>query len=206
MFEDRRQAGRLLGRQLKATSLSSDLIIGLARGGVVVAAEISNVLGTPFDVLVVKKIGSPATRELAIGAVAPEGILYVDEDMMSITGADETYMKSRASVLTEEIRQTTALYRGRKNPVSVNRRTIVLTDDGAATGATMYAAIRWAKKNKAKKIIVALPVAPPEIAAKLQTFVHDVIVLEKTADFGAVGQFYRDFAQITDEEVIQLLT
>ena len=138
--------------------------------------------------------------------MAPEGISYVDTDMVGMTGTDETYVKSQRRELTDEIRQKTALYRGVKQPLSVDARAVVLVDDGAATGATMCAAIRWAQQHKAKKIIVALPVAPPEIAEKLRTLVRDVIVLETPTDFGAVGQFYRNFPQMTDDEVVQLLS
>lgn len=165
VFEDRSEAGLLLVQELVKFSIPIDLIIGLARGGVMVAAGVAKVLQKPFDVLVVKKIGSPGNPELAIGAVVPEGQL-----------------------------------------LDIRGKTVILTDDGAATGATMYAAIRWAQKHKAKKIIVALPVAPPDVVAKLRMLADDVIVLEAPLDFGAVGQFYRHFPQLTDEEVVQLLS
>ena len=164
VFTDRTEAGRLLGKKLLDASIPADIVVGLARGGVVVSNALSNVLHIPHDVLVVKKIGSPGNPELAIGAVVPEGQL-----------------------------------------LNIRDKTVILTDDGAATGATMYAAIDWAQKHKAKKIIVALPVAPPEVVAKLRTLASDVIVLETPADFGAVGQFYHDFTQVTDEDVVQLL-
>lgn len=165
MFTDRFEAGVLLGQQLATASIRTDLIIGLARGGAMVAAGVAKQLNKPFDVLVVKKIGSPGNPELAIGAVVPDG-----------------------------------------QPLDIRDKTIILTDDGAATGATMYAAIAWAKKHEAKKICVALPVAPPEVVGKLRILADDVIILETPTDFGAVGQFYRNFPQMTDEEVVQLLS
>ncbi|MCX6791452.1 MAG: phosphoribosyltransferase family protein [Candidatus Gottesmanbacteria bacterium] len=165
MFTNRTDAGLRLAKELLSYRGAVDLVIGLARGGVVVSAALSKVLHIPHDVLVVKKIGSPGNPEFAIGARVPEGQL-----------------------------------------LDVRNKTVILTDDGAATGATMEAAIRWVCKHNAKKIIVALPVAPPEIAAKLQTLAGDVIVLETPSDFGAVGQFYRDFTQVTDEDVVQLLS
>lgn len=164
VFKDRFEAGLLLGQQLAKFSFPIDLIIGLARGGVAVAAQVAKVMGKPFDVLVVKKIGSPGNPELAIGARVPEG-----------------------------------------QRLDIRDKTIIITDDGAATGATMDAAIHWAREHKTKKIIVALPVAPPETVAKLRTLVGDVVVLEAPLDFSAVGQFYRNFSQVTDEEVVQLL-
>lgn len=163
MFTNRTDAGLRLGKELISYRGAVDLIIGLARGGVVVSAALSRVLHIPHDCLVVKKIGSPGNPEFAIGARVPEG-------------------------------QT----------LDVGGKAVILTDDGAATGATMEAAIRWTQQHKAKKIIVALPVAPPDVAAHLQLLVGDVIVLEKPVDFGAVGEFYRDFTQVTDEDVVQL--
>lgn len=153
-----------LAKELLKYRGAVNLIIGLARGGVVVSAALSKALHIPHDALVVKKIGSPGNPELAIGARVPEG-----------------------------------------QSLDVQDKTVILTDDGAATGATMDAAIRWVKEHNAKKIIVALPVAPPEVAAKLQTIASDVIILETPADFYAVGQFYRKFPQLTDEEVVKLL-
>jgi len=154
-----------LAKELLSRRTTADLIIGLARGGVVVSAALSKALHIPHDALVVKKIGSPGNPELAIGARVPEG-----------------------------------------QSLDVRDKTVIVTDDGAATGATMDAAIRWIGKRKAKKIIVALPVAPPEVEAKFRTLASDVIILETPADFYAVGQFYRNFPQLTDEDVVQLLS
>jgi predicted phosphoribosyltransferase len=165
VFTNRNDAGLRLGKELISRRITADLIVGLARGGVVVSAALSRVLHIPHDVLVVKKIGSPGNPEFAVGAVVPEGQL-----------------------------------------LDIRDKTVILTDDGAATGATMYAAIRWAQNHKAKKIIVALPVAPPEIAAKLRVLADAVIVLDTPYDFGAVGEFYKNFPQMTDEEVVQLLS
>jgi len=164
VFTNRTDAGLRLAKELLSYRGAVDLVIGLARGGVVVSSELSKVLHIPHDVLVVKKIGSPENPELAIGARVPHG-----------------------------------------QPLDIRDKTVILTDDGAATGATMYAAIRWAKKHEVKKILVALPVAPPDVVAKLRTLVRDVIVLEIPTDFSAVGQFYHDFTQVTDEDVVQLL-
>jgi predicted phosphoribosyltransferase len=165
VFTNRNDAGLRLGKELISYRGAVDLVIGLARGGVVVSAALSGVLHIPHDCLVVKKIGSPGNPELAVGARVPEG-QYLD----------------------------------------VRVKTIILTDDGAATGATMEAAVRRVKERGVKKIIIALPVAPSNVAEKLQTLVDDVIVLEKPVFFRAVGEFYRDFTQVTDKDVVQLLT
>jgi predicted phosphoribosyltransferase len=165
MFRDRNDAGRRLAKELISYRSAVDIVIGLARGGVMIAAEVAQHLRKPFDVLVVKKIGSPGNPEFAIGARVPAG-------------------------------QT----------LDIRNKTILLTDDGAATGATMGAAIRWAREHNAKKIIVALPVAPPDTTEHLTSLADDVIVLDQPSDFGAVGQFYRDFTQVTDKDVVQLLS
>lgn len=163
-FIHRIQAGQLLAPQLMPYRGTQSLVVGLARGGVAVAAALAHELGIRHDVLVVKKISRPDNPELAIGARVPEG-----------------------------------------QALQVRGRIVILTDDGAATGATMFRAISWATSHGAKKIIVALPVAPPEVAAKLKKLIQDVIILQIPPNFQAVGQFYEDFTQVTDEEVVQLL-
>ncbi len=165
MFRDRNDAGLRLGQELISRRITADLIVGLARGGVVVSAALSRVLHIPHDVLVVKKIGSPENPEFAIGAQVPEG-------------------------------QT----------LDVRNKRVILTDDGAATGETIVAAVRWTREHSAKKMIVALPVAPPNVIEKLHMLVDDVVVLETPVNFGAVGEFYRDFTQVTDRDVVQLLS
>lgn len=205
MFSDRGDAGKKLAQKLLSEKRLANLVIGLARGGVVIAKEISMVLGIPQDVLVVKKIGSPANPELAVGALAPDGIFYLNNRLAHETGAGETYIKDEISRQSSAIREKTLLYRSGKGPVVVNGKTVILTDDGAATGATMCAAIRWALRKGVKKIIIALPVAPPDVIDELQKVAHEVVVLTTIADFGAVGEFYKNFPQLTDEDVIKLL-
>ncbi len=165
MFTDRFEAGKLLGKQLTASSKATNLVIGIAHGGAVVASGVSKVIQKPFDVLVVKKIGSPGNPELATGAIVPD-----------------------------------------RQSLDVRGKIIILTDDGAATGATIAAAIRWVRDHGVKKIIVALPVAPPDVVHTLQSLADKVIVLEKPDNFESVGQFYRDFTQVSDGDVVQLLS
>lgn len=205
MFTDRSQAGKRLAEQLEAYRSSHALVIGLARGGVVVAKEIAGALSLPLDVLVVKKIPSPFQRELALGALAPDGVSVVDYRLAQREGADERYLGSQRVERAKEIRTKTLVYRKGRKPPSVRDREVIVVDDGAATGATIEAAVKWLKKKKAKAIIVALPVAPPDIVGKIQPEVDTLIVLETPSDFGAVGQFYDFFPQIEDEEVVALL-
>jgi len=206
MFTDRTHAGTLLAEKLLPYKGNIDLILGLARGGVVISAAISRSLGIPHDVLIIKKIGSPGNPELAIGAVAPDAVFYIDDALARSTGADETYIKETINRLTSIIKEKIHVYRKGKKPLNIQHTSVILTDDGAATGATIYAAVHWAKKQQAKKIVVALPVAPQETIDRLKSLADEVIVLSTPTDFGAVGEFYREFPQITDEEVVELLT
>ncbi len=164
MFSDRTHAGKLLAEKLSRWRGKIDLILGLARGGVVISRELSRMFGIPHDALVVKKIGSPGNPEFATGAVVPHG-----------------------------------------QSIDVRNKSVLVVDDGVATGATMRAAIAWIKNHGAGTIVVAVPVAPPDAVARLRTLAADVIVLETPEDFGAVGEYYRDFAQLSDEEVVKLL-
>lgn len=164
MFDNRLAAGALLGKKLLASSVGADIVLGLARGGVAVAKTVAKTLEKPFDVLVVRKIGSPGNPELALGARVPEG-----------------------------------------QPVNVQGKRVILVDDGAATGASMYEAIRWARQHDAAHIIAALPIAPPDVVHALQALADNVVVLETPDDFQAVGAYYKDFSQMTDKDVVQLL-
>lgn len=205
MFLDRIDAGCQLAKKLRSDYSKTDMVIGLARGGVVIVAAISDIFNIPRDVLVVKKIGSPGNPEFAIGAVAPGGVSYIDETLARLVGADDVYIKTQISELSNQIIQKTRLYRKDKKQLSVTGKTIIIADDGAATGATMYAAIRWVRGQKPKKLIVALPVAPPDVIEHLRTLADDVVVLDTPADFGAVGSVYKNFPQLTDQDVVELL-
>ena len=206
MFLSRTDAGIKLAQQLLLEKRSADIVLGLARGGVEIAFNISRRMEIPLDVLVVKKLGSPGNPELAIGAVAPDGMLYLDTHLARTTGAQEAYVKQDIKRLLPVIREKTALYRNGKGPLLLKNKTVILTDDGAATGATMFAAIRYIQRKGARKIIAALPVASPDIANKIRVMTAEVSVLESISDFGAVGEFYKNFPQLTDEDVVKLLT
>lgn len=205
MFKDRTDAGVLLSQKLSFLRGSQSLILGLVRGGVVIASEIGHKLNLPFDVLIVKKIPSPVDPELAVGALAPDEVSFIDWKFAHRMGADETYVKSQITNLSDQIRQNILSYRKGKSPFNLKDKTVILVDDGAATGATIEVAVKWAKKKHAKKIIVALPVAPPDLSGKIKPEVDELVILETPQDFSSVGQFYKDFPQIVDEKVIELL-
>ncbi len=181
------------------------MVLGLARGGVVVGRALAQALSLPLDVLVVKKIPAPGNAELAVGALAPDGVSVVHWIILQRLGADEDYLKTHIPILTGEIKNRLQLYRKGRKPLEVKGKTVCVVDDGAATGATMEAAVKWLKKKKARKIIVALPVAPPDTVAKIKPEVNEMVVLETPPDLSAVGQFYDSFLQVEDGEVIKIL-
>ncbi len=182
-----------------------DCVIGLARGGVIVAGALSHALALPLDVLVVRKIPSPGNPELALGALAPNGIRRINWRMAAISGADEVFMQSQITALNDQITKRTQMYRKGKKPLVVQGKSILLVDDGAATGATMQAAIKWCNTKKAKRISVGLPVAHEAAVRDLVPEVAQCIVLETPRDFESVGQYYEDFRQVSDEDVVECL-
>jgi putative phosphoribosyl transferase len=206
MFQDRRDAGRLLAGRLSIYRDRPDLLIlALPRGGVVVGYEIADELRALLDVLIVRKIGHPYEPELAIGAVAETGVVALNQDIIAMYGISERYIQDEIERQKGEIARRVSLYRGGTGISRLEGRTILLVDDGIATGATMRAAIMALKQEPVAKLVVALPVAPAETAAKIKTMVDDFICLEIPSEFMAVGAHYRDFAQTTDQEVIDLL-
>lgn len=196
---------RLAEKLASFRGLRDVVLLGLARGGVVVASAVASRLNIKADVCVVKKIGSPFDPELGIAAVAPDGVSYVDWRLSNRSGADEHFIRTQISELNDQIRQKTLLYRKGKKPYLLRDKTIIIVDDGAATGATLEAAIKWLRVKKAKKIVVALPVAPSSVVAKIKPEVDELFVLEAPGDFQSVGQFYESFEQVKDVEVVKLL-
>lgn len=205
VLKDRQQAGVRLSEKLSSYRGTGAIIVGLARGGVAVAKTLADHLNLPFDVLVIKKIGAPGQEELAIGALAPDGVSHVDRRFAQRLGVDETYIQEEIRRKTSDVRLKTDLYRKGRKPYRLRDKTVILVDDGAATGATMEVAIKWLRKKHAKRIVVAVPIAPKELMPKIAPEVDELIVLETPDEFSAVGQFYNDFRQISDEEVVELL-
>jgi len=205
VFQDRHQAGQLMSDTLAGYRKGKAVVLGLPRGGVVVASALARALSLPLDVVVVKKIPSPGQPELGIGALAPDGVSYIDWKLAHRVAADEEYVKSQSIELTEQIKRKTLLYRKGRKPLDVREKTVIVVDDGAATGVTLEAAVKWLRSKKAKRIVVAIPVAPREVVARVKPEVDELIVLTAPGDFGAVGQFYKEFGQVEDEEVVKLL-
>lgn len=205
IFKDRVHAGILLSEKFKSQTGAIDCVIGLARGGVIVADALAHALAIPLDVLVVSKIPSPGNPEVALGALAPNGIRSINWRRAAILGADEVFIQGQIATIDRLITKRIQTYRKGKKPLAVQGKTILLVDDGAATGATMETAIRWCKTKKAKHIYVGLPVAHEAVIRDLAPEVRQCVIFETPRDFGAVGQYYEDFRQVTDEDVLKCL-
>ena len=206
LFCDRVDAGRQLAGSLKQYANNADVIVlGLPRGGVVTAAVVAKALNLPLDIIVPRKIGAPMNEELAIGAMAEDGEVMLDEKLVRVLGVREEYIDKAVFKERAEAERRLRVYRGLHPPLTLQNKTAIIVDDGIATGATMRAAIASAKAKGAKRVIVAAPVIAPDTLLKLQREADEVIYLDAPAYFAAVGQFYEKFEQTTDEEVIGLL-
>lgn len=205
-YRDRREGGRILAEHLRAyTGLKDGLVLALPRGGVPVGYEVARALRLPLDVFVVRKLGAPGQEELAIGAVASGGIRVLNEGIVTRLGLNEQDIEPIAERELEEVARREQLYRGAKGPLDVDRKTVILVDDGIATGASMNVAVQALRAGSPAKIIVAVPVAAVENCELLRCQADDVICPETPVNFSAVGQWYEDFRQTTDEEVAEML-
>ena len=207
LFRDRREAGRLLAAKLTAYANRPDVIVlALPRGGVPVADEVARALGAPLDVFVVRKLGVPGSEELAMGAVATGGVRVLNDQLVNRLGIPDHLIDAVAVREGQELARRERLYRGGRPLLDVRDRTVILVDDGLATGATMHAAIAALRQLHPARIVVAVPTASPETCEEMRAEVDDVICATTPEPFQAVGRWYQDFAQTTDEEVQDLLT
>jgi predicted phosphoribosyltransferase len=207
LFRDRREAGRLLAAKLTAYANRPDVIVlALPRGGVPVAYEVARALGAPLDVFVVRKLGVPGSEELAMGAVATGGVRVLNDQLVNRLGIPDHLIDAVAVREGQELARRERLYRGGRPLLDVRDRTVILVDDGLATGATMHAAIAALRQLHPARIVVAVPTASPETCEEMRAEVDDVICAITPEPFQAVGRWYQDFAQTTDEEVQDLLT
>ena len=206
-FENRTVAGRALGERLARMKLADPVVLALPRGGVPVGLEVARALHAPLDLLLVRKIGVPWQPELAVGAVMDGGapVIVVEPRVMAETGIDRQYIEERAQQELKEIERRRAVYLAHRAPEPVAGRTAIVVDDGIATGATMRAALRGLRQRKPARLVLAVPVAPPETIEALRAEVDDVVCLMQPGFFGAIGYFYIDFHQLTDDEVIALM-
>lgn len=203
-FRDRVHAGQQLAAALARLGADQPIVLGLPRGGVPVAAEVARRLDAPLDVLLVRKIGAPAQPEFAVGAIA-DGVRFLDEGLIARLGIPTSAVERVVAVESGELARRQTLYRGARPPLPVRDRTVIVIDDGLATGATARAAIRSLRARGPARIVFAAPVGAPDSVARLRAEADEVICLLTPDDFRAVGMWYRDFSPTTDQEVIRLL-
>ena len=204
VFADRFEAGRLLAKALKEYAGDPDtIVVALPRGGVPVGYVIAKELGVPLDIYFVKKIPSPYNPEAAIGAVSEDGKEFLNERAVMMLGVSRPWIDEQKAKILKNIAQKRAIYHRPRIPVEGKR--VILVDDGVATGASMFLAAKSLKDAGAKEVIVAVPVAPPDAIALLKQAADKVIVGQVPPDFMAVGQYYKDFHQLEDDEVVELL-
>jgi putative phosphoribosyl transferase len=200
IFSDRREAGRKLGETLGERPGS--LVLGIPRGGVVVAAEVAPVTGGTLDVVVPRKLGAPVNPELGIGAVASDGTTVLDERLVQALRVTDEYI---AAEVARQIKRRLEIYRAGRPPLDVAGRDVIVVDDGIATGGTAEVALRSLKGEGARSVVLAVPVAPKESVDRLGEIADEVVVLATPEPFAAVGQWYASFPQVSDYEVLEAL-
>jgi predicted phosphoribosyltransferase len=200
-FEDRSHAGRLLAALLASYRGRADVVVlALPRGGFPVAIEVATALDAPLDIMVVQKIGAPGVQELVLGAIAPGGVVALNGDALSLC-LDTPEFRCEAIRQGMEMKRREALYRGASKPLILSRRTVILVDDGAATGASIRAAIRSARMFGAYRVVVALGIAPKELLPVLRAEADETICAQAVPYFCSVGRHYRNFSYVADEEI-----
>jgi len=203
VFRDRTEAGRLLAEALRAyRDDATAVVLGVPRGGVIVAAEVARAFGSPLDVVMASKLGAPGNPEYAVGAIDEDGTIIASQSVSVST----EYLEAAALERHAEIMRRVAVYRGGRPSVDVTGRTAIVVDDGIATGLTVRAAVSFLKRHGAARIVVCAPVMPPGTKAELGQIADDVVALEIPQGFSAVGQFYADFTQTSDAEVVAALS
>lgn len=206
-FADRRDTGQRLAAELKAHALPDPVVLALPRGGVPVGYEVAAALNAPLDVLLVRKLGAPGYEEFGIGAVVdgahPQ--LVLNAEAIAALGVSASYIEAERDRQLAEIERRRRLYSGSTPAVDVQGHTAIVVDDGVATGGTLLAALHAIKRASPQRTVLAVPVAPPDTLQKLAAQVDEVVCLSAPEDFSAVGAYYRDFEQTSDEEVISLL-
>lgn len=204
-FTDRAEAGRLLGESLIDLNLRRPVVLGIPRGGIITALEISKVIGGETDIVLARKLRAPFNPELAIGAVTESGASFIDKNLVNSLGVSEDYIEQEKSQELNEINRRLGMIRSFLPKSTLRGRDVVVTDDGVATGSTMQSALQSAREEKPEQLICALPVAPEETATRLADHCDRLVLLRMPITFYAVGQFYLHFDQVDDSQVIDIL-
>jgi putative phosphoribosyl transferase len=203
MFANRHDAGIQLASALSQYRGRADVVvIGIPRGGVVVASEVAKLLGAPLEVVIIKKLGYPGNPELALGAASPDAF-FLNEDLAR--SVPKNYIDEEVKAKQREARERVSMLKGSHKPIDIVGKIVIVVDDGVATGASMMMAIRVLRNMKPASIVVAVPVAPPDSVRELREVADEVVTIMQPVDFFAIGQFYLDFTQVSDEETKKVL-
>jgi predicted phosphoribosyltransferase len=205
MFRDREDAARQLAEKLKGRELHNPLVLAIPRGGVVTGAVLAQELGAELDVVLSRKLRAPGQPELAVGAVSEDGRVYLNHHARAFLDQMEEYLAEERRHQLGEIARRKKLFRAVRPQAPVAGRSVIVTDDGIATGSTMIAALQAVKPQNPREVIVAIPVASPDRLAEVRRWCDDVVCLLSPEEFWAIGQFYEDFRQVEDEQAINLL-
>ena len=205
-FRDREHAGNELAEKLAPQAQGSDtIVLGIPRGGVILADIVATKMGADFDIVIPRKLGAPDNEELAIGAVMHDGTSYINRYLVNALRIPEEYVQQQKDVQISEIGRRSAAYRKQNLSYRLDGKKVILVDDGIATGATTIASARWVRKQKPARLVIAVPVAPTQSVDVLQEESDVVVALHTSRDFGAVGQFYEHFDPVNDETVKSIM-
>jgi predicted phosphoribosyltransferase len=204
-FKDRTEAGTQLGKALQEREIDADIVLAIPRGGLPPGRAVADVLDVPLDIVVASKIGAPGSPELAIGAVASDGSLWRNEEAFRGTGADEEYFSREREAEANTARQKADRYRGDRSEPDLTGKTVVVVDDGLATGSTARACLQMLGKTDVARVVLAVPVGPPNTIHEIQELADEVVCLTTPSNFRGVGQFYKHFEQVADEEAMAYL-
>jgi putative phosphoribosyl transferase len=205
-FRNREEAGRALASLLAPLGLEQPVVVAIPRGGLPVAEEVARALGAPLDVVIVRKLGAPDQPELAVGAIAEGGAVYLDPETVLMLGIQREELASIAERETVELQRRAKLYRAACPALDLADRTVVLVDDGVARGASARAAIRALRERHPRRLVLAVPVIAPDTVRELRGEVDELVAVDAPWHFGAVGYFYDDFQQLSDEQVLEILS
>ncbi len=206
MFANRSDAGDRLAAELEDRGIEADVVLGIPRGALPVARPVADALEADLDVVVARKLGAPSNPELAVGAVASDGSVWLNDDLVDRLGVSESHLEDVREREVEKAREKATRYRGDDSLSELAGKRAIVVDDGVATGATAIACLRQVREAGAERIVLAIPVGSPDAVADLESETDEVVALLTPRNFRAVGQFYRDFGQVTDEEAIEYLT
>ncbi|MGE5408316.1 MAG: phosphoribosyltransferase [Syntrophothermus sp.] len=204
-FADRRDAGRRLALRLAGLAGSDTVVVALPRGGVPVAAEIADALGSPLEILAVRKLATARNPEFGIGALAEDGTCVVDHEAAAVLRINNGELEEIVARETEELRRRVHAYRADREPLDLSNRTVIVVDDGVATGVTDTAALRAARHQRPRRLVLAVPVCSPDALQRLEAEADEVVCLRAPGNLRSVSQSYLDFSQVSDEEVLDAL-